>query len=592
MSAAAPARPLATLLAPIKGRMRAAVACQVASSALGLVPLVAVVEIGRLFLADAEPPGPGHAWALVAAAVVGAVAALAFAAAATLVSHHADNDMQLSVRRSLAQRLGSAPLGWFTAQGSGRVKKALHDDVSEVHSLVAHTLLDLASAVTVPLVALVYLFVVDWRLALVSVAVVATGVLLFARAMAGSMAKMADYAAAMNDVNAGVVEFVDGIGVVKHFGGQHRAHARFTRATDAFADFFASWSRSTMAPSVGSFLVLSAPVVTVVVTVAGTLFALQGWSAPLDVVAFALLAPALCAPMNVIGSRVQQLQAAGAAARRVTDLMALPTLPEGTARLPVGSRVVLDGVHFSYPATEEDTGNTEAVAGVDLVLEPGTVTALVGPSGAGKSTLAALLARFHDVTAGSITVGGADLRDIPTGELYRSIGFVFQDVQLLRTSIRDNIALSRPDAALREIEAAARAASIHERLAALPRGYDSVVGEDAHLSGGEAQRVSIARALLADPPVLVLDEATAFADPESEAAIQDALSALTRGRTLLVIAHRLATVTNADHIVVLDHGRVAQQGTHERLLAESGRYARLWAAQSTPDAGHDKETSR
>lgn len=215
---------------------------------------------------------------------------------------------------------------------------------------------------------------------------------------------------------------------------------------------------------------------------------------------------------------------------------------------------------------------------MSLRLTPGTVTALVGPSGSGKSTLASLVTRFHDVTGGRITVGGADVREIASERLYRHIGFVLQDVQLLRTSVRDNIRLARPDASEEEVREAARAAQIDRRIEALPRGYDSVVGEEAVLSGGEAQRVSIARALLADAPVLVLDEATAFADPESEAAIQDAIARLVRGRTVLVIAHRLPTIVEADQIAVLSGGRITERGRHPELLAENGLYARMWAS--------------
>lgn len=211
-----------------------------------------------------------------------------------------------------------------------------------------------------------------------------------------------------------------------------------------------------------------------------------------------------------------------------------------------------------------------------MELAPGTITALVGPSGSGKSTFAKLLPRFYDVGAGRITIGGRDIRDFGTEELYRTVGFVFQDVRLIRGSIRDNLLLARPGADAAAVEQAARAAQIHDRIMALPRGYDSEIGVDATLSGGEAQRLSIARALLADTPVLVLDEATAFADPESEAAVQDALAVLVAGRTVLVIAHRLHTITGVDRILVLEDGVLVEQGDHASLREAGGTYQRLW----------------
>ncbi|MYJ00992.1 MAG: ATP-binding cassette domain-containing protein, partial [Chloroflexi bacterium] len=267
------------------------------------------------------------------------------------------------------------------------------------------------------------------------------------------------------------------------------------------------------------------------------------------------------------------LMLAHRAADRVADVLDTPSLPESEqARVPVGTRVAFENVSFSYD------GENEAVRGIDLTLEPGTVTALVGPSGSGKSTLARLLPRFWDTSEGRITIGGVPVDEISSNDLYRNVGLVFQDVQLLRMSIRDNIALSRPDAPLDDVVAAAKTAQIHERILELPRGYDSIAGEDALLSGGEAQRVSIARAILADAPILVLDEATAFADPEAEASIQDAISELIVGRTLLVIAHRLHTIVGADQICVLNRGQIIEQGTHDQLLALEGTYRRLWEA--------------
>jgi len=248
----------------------------------------------------------------------------------------------------------------------------------------------------------------------------------------------------------------------------------------------------------------------------------------------------------------------------------LEPLSTDQQQIPASQEVRVENVSYAYGKGHQ------ALSNISFTLEPGTVTAIVGSSGSGKSTIARLLLRFFDPSEGRITLGGADLRQIESTELYRRIGFVLQEVRLINASVRENIALGRPSASQQEIEDAARAANIHDRILTLPRGYDSVVGEDAQLSGGERQRVSIARAVLLDPPILVLDEATAAADASNEVAIQDALSRFAQGRTLLVIAHRLDTIMHADRILVLEDGAIVEQGSHTSLLAEQGRYARLW----------------
>ena len=260
--------------------------------------------------------------------------------------------------------------------------------------------------------------------------------------------------------------------------------------------------------------------------------------------------------------------------------------------MPAGHDVRIENVHFTYPPRLGVPSGVKALDGVSVELAEGTVTALVGPSGSGKSTLATLLPRFGDPDSGAVRIGGVDVRDIAPTELYRHVGFVLQDVQLLTMSVRDNIRLGRPDASDEQVYDAARAAQIHDRILELPDGYDTVVGDGAHFSGGEAQRVSIARALLADTPILVLDEATAFADPESEAQIQQAIGALMVGRTVLVIAHRLGSITHADNIVVLDRGRVVEQGRQDELVARGGLYASMWASYEAGTTRQDEEIAR
>jgi len=562
---------LARLQRPVLGQVTVAAVCQALATALSVAPVVAIVEIGRRLLAGRDD----GLWAIAWLAVGLFAARLLLYAAAGLVSHLADARLAVTLRRRLADHLAVLPLHWFAGGVSARVKTTVQDDVAALHHAVAHARGDLAAAVTGPSVIAGYLLWTDWRLALPTLATTAAAQsvrMRLARRAADPVRRIAETNA---ELAAAAIELVGGISVVKAFG-RSRAPDRFRLAAEAFADaneeaqriFLRqrSLTRATVAPAT----------VLLLVTGCGTGFVALGWSRPVDVVAFVLLGLGLFELLAPIYAARDQRRTARGAADRVAALLRDPpeptpvhpvTLPDG----PLPLRI--DGVRFGY------SPDHEVLRGIDAVLEPGTVTAVVGPSGAGKSTLGLLLARFWDVDAGAIRLGGHDIRDTDRGQLYRRIGFLFQDVVLLRQSVRDNIALADPAASDEVVWAAAKAASIHDRILALPRGYDSVVGEDALLSGGEAQRVSIARTLLADTPILVLDEATAFADPESEAAVQDALAELAEGRTLLVIAHRLHTIVGADQILVLDAGRITERGRHAELLAAGGTYAQLWHVQ-------------
>ncbi|WP_067463319.1 ABC transporter ATP-binding protein [Nocardia amamiensis] len=565
------------LLRPARGRLLAAVLCQVLAAAAGVVPFAAVAELGHRLLSGGDP------WPPVVAAVVALAARLALSLVAASLTHYADNDIQLSVRRAIAGHVGRVRLGWFDDRGSGALRKSVGDDVTAMHHLIAHSSLEIVNAVVTPVVCLVYLFWVDWQMTLITLIPLAIGIELYRRSMAGYSEGMRAYNDALTAISKSAVEFVQGIAVVKMFGQTGRAHQRYRRAADDFSDFFIGWIRRVIGVSAAAGLALSPVGMLVVILVGGAALVTTGRLDAVDLLPFALLGLALSAPVLALSQSGQAMQAGIQAAGDVGELLATPTLAYGAAAASdastgngiAGLPVRFDQVRFSYD------GETDALAGIDLELRPGTVTAIVGPSGSGKSTLASLIPRFHDPDEGRITIGGTDVRDLSEESLYRTVGFVFQDVRLLRMSLRDNIALPRPQADFGEVAAAAAAAAIDDRIRALPAGYDTV---DAPLSGGEAQRVSIARALLADAPVLVLDEATAAVDPESEAEIQEGLSRLAAGRTVLVVAHRLSTIVDADQIVILDRGVIAERGTHNELLDRRGRYAAMWAAWKGADA--------
>ena len=543
---------------------------QALSAVAGLLPFVAVAEIAREMLGSDSPDG-GRVWGIAWVAVAALAVRFGLMFAAGGIAHFADNDFQLAVRQQLVDRLGRVPLGWFSERTGGEVKKAVSDDVTAMHHLVAHSANEITAAVVTPLAALGYMAWVDWRFTLAAMVPAVVGLVLYSRQMSGYSEKLGAYNEALDDVNTTAVELVQGIAVIKTFGQTGRAHGRFIDASNRFVEYFWNWVKGLLRIMAASEVVLAPLGGLLWISAASIVFVDRGWIAPVDVVPFFLLGLAVTAPVLTLGYASNVMQEASQAANRVAALSAVPRLPMADqSRTPETTLVEYRGVCFSYD------GSNEVLSGVDLILEPGTSTALVGPSGMGKSTIAKLLCRFWDPTEGSITVGGVDLRDIRPDDLYRSVGFVFQDVQLLRTSVADNIRLGRPRATDAEVEAAAGAAQTHERIAALPDGYDTVLGAGVALSGGEAQRVSIARALVADTPVVVLDEATAFADPESEAAIQDALSTLVAGRTLLVVAHRLSTIVGVDQIAVIDRGRVVQTGRHDDLLTGGGLYRRLW----------------
>ena len=559
------------LIGPVRGLVVSGMTLQGLGAVAGLVPMVASVQLSTA-LVDRAPADETWRWLWVA--LVGIAVRTALIGTGLMLTHLADARLNRDLRVRLTAHLGRIPIGEASRRSSGQVKKLVTDDVHELHTLVAHAGGDMVVGVVTALAALAALLLYSWPLALVALLPLAGFLIVFGSMMGKAATQFRDWDEAKARVSSATVEFAHGIAVVKTFGQAGRASADYRRAVDDYADFFGRL----MVPMVGAsslgLAIVSAPSVLATMVLLGLLLLQLGWVDFTGFVAGLVLGVGLAGPLTQMDSYDVRLRAAREAAARIGEFLATPVLPVPDApAVAEGGEVVLDDVGFAYDPHGPDT-----LSQVSMRLPEGTVTALVGRSGAGKSTLAALVPRFWDVRDGAVRVGGQDVRDLEAAALYRSVAFVFQGTRLVPMSVRDNIRLARPGADDDTVVAAARAASIHDRIAALPRGYDSVVGVDALFSGGEAQRVTIARALLEDAPVLVLDEPTSFADPENEVRLQAAVARAAEGRTVLVIAHRLTSVTAADQIAVMEAGRVVEVGTHAELLARAGAYRGLWQA--------------
>ena len=559
------------LIGPVRGLVVSGMTLQGLGAVAGLVPMVASVQLSTA-LVDRAPADETWRWLWVA--LVGIAVRTALIGTGLMLTHLADARLNRDLRVRLTAHLGRIPIGEASRRSSGQVKKLVTDDVHELHTLVAHAGGDMVVGVVTAVAALAALALYSWPLALVALLPLAGFLIVFGSMMGKAATQFRDWDDAKARVSSATVEFAHGIAVVKTFGQAGRASADYRRAVDDYADFFGRL----MVPMVGAsslgLAIVSAPSVLATMALLGLLLLQLGWVDFTGFVAGLVLGVGLAGPLTQMDSYDVRLRAAREAAARIGEFLATPVLPVPDApAVAEGGEVVLDDVGFAYDPHGPDT-----LSQVSMRLPEGTVTALVGRSGAGKSTLAALVPRFWDVRDGAVRVGGQDVRDLEAAALYRSVAFVFQGTRLVPMSVRDNIRLVRPGAGDGEVVAAARAAGIHDRIAALPRGYDSVVGVDALLSGGEAQRVTIARALLEDAPVLVLDEPTSFADPENEVRLQAAVARAAEGRTVLLIAHRLTSVTAADQIAVMEAGRVVEVGTHAELLARAGAYRGLWQA--------------
>ena len=489
-----------------------------------------------------------------------------------VLSHIAAFNILYGLRKTLTNKVGALPMGYLSHRNSGAFKKIISDDVERIETFVAHQIPDFVKAVALPLLTISYLFKEDWRLALISCLPLVVLALIMPLMLGKKNQHLTEkYHDSLEELSSGIVEYVRAMPVMKIFQQSAETFEKYGKKVYTFHHFVSDWIRHSSAPF-AIFMSFASNAMLPVLALGLYLYFRQGVSLP-TLLLFLILGTGYMRPLFVMSNMVMQLQLIEQGVQQIDAILTQPILPEGkTSEAPQNHDICFDQVSFAYEA------DRYVLEDISFTAKEGTITALVGPSGAGKSTVGQLLSRFWDVTKGRITIGGIDIREFPTEVLMRQVSFVFQESFMFQQTMYENIRMGM-DKTQDEVIAAAKAAQLHDFIMSLPQGYETRFGQSGvHLSGGEQQRFQLARAILKDAPILVLDEATAFADPENEHKIQEAFAQLIRGKTVLVIAHRLSTITTADQIIVFEKGHINAVDTHSELLEHSPLYKRMWDA--------------
>lgn len=560
---------LMTFIRPHRSGFALSVVLAIISVASGLVPYFAVAEIVNLLISGEMDFSVYLQWGLIG--LIAYFARSVFHGLSTRCSHEATFRVLSEMRRTIAEKLTRVPMGYLTATPSGRLKTTMVERIEQMEVPLAHIIPEMTANLLVPVALVVYLFVLDWRMALASLATIPLGMLCYMAQMKEYPKKYAAVMQANKHMNATTVEYVGGIEVIKAFNQSAASYEKFTDAVRQNTWLMLEWMKSTQGYS--ALMMTLWPAVLIAVLPVGCLLYQNGSLSASDFITIAILSLGIIGPLVAAIFLTDDFSKIATITGEIAAVLEEPELDRPKAQKKLeGHDISLRDVHFAYK-------DVQVLNGVSLDIKAGMRTALVGPSGSGKSTIAKLIASYWDVSSGRITIGGIDVKTLPPEQVMDLIGYVSQDNFLFNVSVRENIRMGRPEATDEDVEAVAKAAGCHDFIMSLAHGYDTIVGgAGGHLSGGERQRVAIARAMMKNAPIVILDEATSYTDPENEAILQESIGRLTRGKTLIVIAHRLSTITEADQIAVVDDGRIVAVGKHAELVQCCPLYAQMWAA--------------